>query len=446
MAGAYLLLAGLASALPLSGAVTLSAVLTGAAPWAVVLISLGFLFKAGALGLHLWVPEAYAESEDEATPFIAALVSKAPVVGLLFLLYHAADAWIGPASWRTILGWIGVLTALWGALMATFQEDAKKLLAYSSMGQIGYIVTALALSNYAGWVAGLYLAVNHVLYKGLLFLTIAGVIAKVKTRLMYQMGGLIKRMPLSFVAVLMSIIAVSGVPPLTGFGGKWMMYSALIEAGWTLQAGVAFFASAVAFLYLYRLIQTIFLGMPKNAHLEVKEVSLWRLVPMFMIIGAIMAVSSMPKLLLDPIMNLVGARFPATLHWEGDSLVGALGYWNGSAIMMATLGVFMVPLIWLLFRVKDVQVVKPFNIVFAGEKPERPETTHVAHNFFAHYRRALGFLVEPRAARFWSAVGEWIESVADWVRQWATGNGQTYAVQILLFVSVLYFFMRQTAL
>jgi len=154
----------------------------------------------------------------------------------------------------------------------------------------------------------------------------------------------------------------------------------------------------------------------------------------------------MPKLLVEPIMTLVGARFPATMHWEGSNLIGSLGNWNGNAIMMATMGVFMVPLLALLFRVRHVQKVKPFNIVFAGEKPESPQTAHVAYNFFAHYRRALGFLVEPRATRFWTAVGEWTDTLGDWVRQWATGNGQTYAVQILLFMSVLYFIMRQTAL
>jgi len=446
MVGAYLIMAGLAVAVTASGSPVLSVALAAAPGLSIVLISLGFLFKAGVLGLHIWVPGAYAEAEDDSTSFISALVSKAPLLGLLLLLYYAADAFIGPVDWRVVMGWVGVLTALFGALFATFQEDIKKLLAYSSMGQIGYIIAAIALSSYSGWVTALYLIVNHVLFKGLLFITAAGIIAKTHTRLMYQMGGLIKRMPLSFVAVLMSIIAVSGVPPLTGFGGKWMMYSALIESGWTLQAGVAFFASAVAFLYLYRLIHTVFLGMPKNEHLQVKEVSIWRLVPMFILIALIMGFSTMPKLLVEPIMTLVGARFPATMHWEGSNLIGSLGNWNGNAIMMATMGVFMVPLLALLFRVRHVQKVKPFNIVFAGEKPESPQTAHVAYNFFAHYRRALGFLVEPRATRFWTAVGEWTDTLGDWVRQWATGNGQTYAVQILLFMSVLYFIMRQTAL
>jgi len=80
---------------------------------------------------------------------------------------------------------------------------------------------------------------------------------------MYEMGGLIKKMPLSFISVLIMIIAVSGVPPLSGFGAKWLIYSSFIEKGWYLQAGVLFFASGVSFLYLYRIIHTIFLGQLK---------------------------------------------------------------------------------------------------------------------------------------------------------------------------------------
>jgi formate hydrogenlyase subunit 3/multisubunit Na+/H+ antiporter MnhD subunit len=144
--------------------------------------------------------------------------------------------------------------------MAVFQEDIKKLLAYSSMSQVGYIVMTVGLMSHLGWVTAIYLSFNHLFFKALLFLAIAGVISRVKTRNMYEMGGLIKKMPLSFISVLVAIIALSGVPPLSGFGSKWMMYTALIEKGWFYIAGLAFFASTVAFLYCFRLIHTIFLG------------------------------------------------------------------------------------------------------------------------------------------------------------------------------------------
>ncbi len=85
------------------------------------------------------------------------------------------------------------------------------------MGQVGYIVTAIAISSQIGWVSAGWMTVNHLLFKGLLFLAVAGLIYRTGTRLMYQMGGLDKNMPMTFVSVLIGIIAISGVPPLTGF-------------------------------------------------------------------------------------------------------------------------------------------------------------------------------------------------------------------------------------
>lgn len=92
-----------------------------------------------------------------------------------------------------VLGWIGALTALWGAFMAVFQEDIKPLLAYSSMGQIGYIVLAFAIMSHVGWTTALYLSITHLLFKAMLFLAVAGVILRTQTRKMYEMGASSKR-------------------------------------------------------------------------------------------------------------------------------------------------------------------------------------------------------------------------------------------------------------
>ena len=215
------------------------------------------MIKAGGLGVHIWLPGTYAESDDDFSAVLSAVVSKASMFGLLLvagLLGVRAEIGLNPAY---VLGWIGMLTAVLGAMMAIYQEDIKRLLAYSSMSQLGYIITAVALMSHLGWVAALYLAVNHFLFKAILFLAAAGVILRTGTRLMYRTGGLIKNMPFTFVAVLIGIIAMSGVPPLTGFGGKWLLFNALMDEGWYYLAALAFFSSAVAFLYLFRLIHSL---------------------------------------------------------------------------------------------------------------------------------------------------------------------------------------------
>jgi formate hydrogenlyase subunit 3/multisubunit Na+/H+ antiporter MnhD subunit len=339
-----------------------------------------------------------------------------------------------------VIGWLGLLTAFFGALLAIFQEDLKRMLAYSSMGQVGYIIAALATGTHLGWVAGGYLAVNHLLFKGLLFLVAAGVILRVGQREMYKMGGLIQNMPMSFVGMLVGIVALSGVPPLTGFGGKWLLLNALLEKGWYWQAGLAFFASAVAFLYLFRMIHTVFLGQRKRAHRDLREAPLALLIPQALLIAIILAISIQPNWLVGPLAAIMAGELPQTLVVHGSLVQSGLGYWDGFLIINVVGAVFVISLLMLLVlaRFMRVQRVKQFNIVFAAERPETPETTHYAYDFYRFYERALGFLIVPRATAFWNGVSEWSHSLGGGLRSFYTGNGQTYALYVLLYVVTLY--------
>jgi formate hydrogenlyase subunit 3/multisubunit Na+/H+ antiporter MnhD subunit len=443
LGSAFLILTGFAVAFAATGSIELAALGNAgeAVPIIFSLLALGFVIKAGAFGFHIWLPGAYTEADDDTTAILSAVMSKASIFGLVIVagqLGVRADIGLDPAY---VLGWIGMLTAVFGALMAVFQEDLKRLLAYSSMGQLGYIVAGIALMSHLGWVAALYMTVNHFLYKGVLFLAAAGIIYRTNTRLMYQMGGLIKNMPVTFVAVMMAIIAMSGVPPLTGFGGKWMLFNAMMDKGWYWLAALAFFSSAVAFLYMFRILQTVFLGQRKLAHKDLREAPAIVLVPQVVMLVVILVLSAYPKLLLDPLSAAVAPYVGGELVWQGLALQSHLGYWNAPMIMIIVGGVWAIPLIFLLLvsLTIKIQPVKQFNIVYAAERPHRPEDTHYAYRFFAHYDRAIGFLVKPRASAFWSAVSEWSHTLAASMRIFYTGNGQTYAFFILVYFVALYF-------
>jgi formate hydrogenlyase subunit 3/multisubunit Na+/H+ antiporter MnhD subunit len=403
-----------------------------------ILISLGFLVKSAALGLHLWIAGSYAKAEDDVSAFLSALLSKAGIFGFIVLLLAMGVPKTGSIDLSYILSWIGAFTALIGTMMAIYEEDAKRLLAYSSMGQVGYIILGLAIMSSLGWTAALFQMVNHFLIKGVLFLAIAGVIFRTGTSEMYKMGGLIKKMPWSFTAVMFGIIAISGVPPLTGFGAKWLLYNALIEKGWYLQTGMAFFASTVAFLYCFRLIHAIFLGQPKTEFRNVKEAPAWFLVPQYIFIMVIFLFSIFPKLLIGRISAVVDPLFGQSLVWDGNSVASSLGYWNATAIMTIVGVIFVVLAAGLFIKLPKIQKVKQFNIVFAAEKPETPELTHFAYEFFRPYRRAMGWMVRPYATRFWNGVTESALAVSDSLRKIYTGNGQTYIFHIILFAAVLF--------
>lgn len=445
LGAAFLILAGLLlmPELPLSYPLIwqISFVQIGLVP--LLLMLAGFLVKLGALGVHVWLPGAYSEAEDDATALISSVLSKAGIFGMVLVLGMSVKS-IGSGALPVTLGWIGVFTALGGALMAVFQEDVKKLLAYSSMSQLGYVVTGLSLMTHLGWMSALYLALTHMMFKALIFMAIAGVIYRTGTRKLYEMGGLIKKMPISFISVLMGIIAVSGVPPLTGFGSKWFTYTALIEQGRYLQTAVAFFSSAVAFLYLYKLIHTVFLGQPKPAQAHVKEAPVWFIIPQGVFIMLIMGASMFPNYITQPISKAIATLIPKPewLSWTGYNISIASpnlhAYWNGNLVMFVTMGVFMAPLIWLMLVIARPQKVKQFNIVYAAERPYKPWTTHVAYNMFAHYNKALGGWVKPRAVSFWNGVAEWSHSLSATFARLYTGNGQTYLLHIFLYTIVMF--------
>lgn len=445
LGGAYLIFAGFGLAHVGQGSYALQIITVAAFPvWTYTLLAIGFLTKTAALGLHIWLPGAHAEAESDVSPMVSGILLKAGAFGLilLFLLMGAEQA--EEHTLLYALGWLGAITALVGNLLAVFQEDAKRLLAYSSVGNLGYIVFALAFMTNVGWLTALTYSINHFMFKTLLFLAIGGVVMRVKTHNMYEMGGLIKRMPWSFIAVLIGIITLAGIPPLAGYAGKWLFYNAVLTKGWYFQGTIIFFAGTIAFLYCFKLIYSVFLGQPKDKFRRVKEVPVWYIVPQLILIVGIMIFSARPDLVLKPVGAMLSqsSYFPTDpLSWENVTASTDLGYWSGYKIMIVIGIMFVVLLSWLMLMSRKARKVKQFNMVYAAERPFKPETTHFSHNMFSHYYKALGFLSIPLATVFWNGVHDTAHRAADTLRRFYTGNGQTYLVHIVLYILVVYLIM-----
>ena len=258
---AFLVLAGFAGVAAVSGSTSLNALMTSGpdASIAFVFLAAGFLIKAGAIGVHVWLPGAYSEADDDFTAMLSGVVSKVAVFGLLMGTYLAIRSEVG-LELAHAMAWLGMLTTIAGAFMALRQTDFKCLLALSSMSQLGYIVTAIALMSHLGWVTALYLVANHMMVKGILFLAVAGIILRTGTRSFAETGGLARTMPITFGTVLVAIISMSGLPPLMGFGGKWLLLSAMMDKGWHLLAIAGIFATFLGFLYMIRFVGGLFFG------------------------------------------------------------------------------------------------------------------------------------------------------------------------------------------
>ncbi|WP_242222984.1 complex I subunit 5 family protein [Shinella zoogloeoides] len=424
LVSAFCLLAGFGAAASANGSLSLQALATAGpeATRAFMLLAIGFLIKAGAAGVHVWLPGAYAEADDDLSAMLSAVISKVAVFGLFMVTYLAirSDAGLEMAH---LMGWIGMATTIAGAVMALQQTDLKRMLGYSSMSQIGYIVTAIALMSHLGWVTAFYLVANHLMVKGILFLAAAAVILRTGTRQFDETGGLARSMPFTFALVLVALVSMSGLPPLAGFGGKWLLLSAMMDKGWYGLAVAGAIATFIGFLYMFRFGYSIFLGPKRHARDVVAEAPLALLIPQVLLAAAIFLLSFFPKLVMDPVSAAIDPYFASTLVWKGMSLETIYGYWNPLPVMAVSVGIAAV-------------LLAIFLLVYKTARG-RGTSDGTAH-FFAFYRRAFAPLGIPLATRLWDGVCDATIGTAGLVRRVYTGNGQTYVLHVLYYVLALY--------
>jgi len=195
----------------------------------------GLMAKIGLIPLHSWVPEAYGESPTMASSLLSGAASKIGV----YMLFRLFMYFLPPVFvWGIVLSVFGTATLIYGTLNALRQYDSKRLLAYHSMGQLGYVVLAIGASIYlasyqpcnallstVAAAAALYHAFNHSLFKTLLFMSAGAAEYALNERSLDLLGGLGRMMPLTSLVALIASFSISGLPPFNGFVSKWMIYS-----------------------------------------------------------------------------------------------------------------------------------------------------------------------------------------------------------------------------
>jgi formate hydrogenlyase subunit 3/multisubunit Na+/H+ antiporter MnhD subunit len=429
LTAAFFLLCAFAVLQAQTGSVSLSALRTAGPESApvFVLLATGLLIKAGAVGVHVWLPGAYGEADDDVSALLSAVISKVAIFGLVLGTYVAIRSDVR-LNLALALGWIGMLTTLVGAMLAVREEDLKRMLAYSSMSQLGYIVAAVALMSHLGWVTALYLVANHLMVKGILFLVAAAIILRTGKRLIGELGGLARVMPVTFATAAIAIVAMSGLPPLAGFGGKWLLLSAMMEKRWYAPALMTLLATFVGFVYMARFIQAIFFGPRKATHDAPMEAPITLLIPQILLIAGIFLMSFFPKLLIGPVSQAIDPTFASTLVWQGMSLEMIYGYWNPLPVMAFAIIVsgILFGLFWLLQRSGWWRATA--NVESGGARSSLYEV----------FKTVFAMLTPPWAGAVWGGLTAATTAAAERIRMIYTGNGQTYNLYILYYFLVLY--------
>jgi formate hydrogenlyase subunit 3/multisubunit Na+/H+ antiporter MnhD subunit len=298
---------------------------------AFILLVIGAISKAGSMPFHSWIPDA---AEDAPLPFMAIFpASLEKLLGIYFLARICLEMFkLTPDSWLSVLLMIiGGVTIFLAVAMALVQKNYKKLLSYHAISQVGYMILGIGTAIPIGIVGGLFHMLNNALYKSCLFLTAGAVEKQVGTTDLEKLGGLVKKMPWTFVLFAVAALSISGVPPFNGFFSKEMIYHAARERGvvFYIVAVAGSFLTAASFL---KLGHAVFLGKPRQEHQAVKEAPVVMLVPMGILAVTCIIFGIFNYLPLNNfIQPILGAGF------AGHSLAGASSDWVLVAITLAVL-------------------------------------------------------------------------------------------------------------
>ncbi len=385
---------------------------TGA--WAGVIFAaalIGFGTKAGLVPLHIWLPEAHPVAPSHVSALMSGAMIKTGIYGLLRVL-----TFLGPPQpwWGWVLLGIGLVSGLLGVLSALAQHNLKRLLAYSSVENVGIVAMGLGLGLLClhadmpavaalGFCGALLHALNHAIFKGLLFLGAGSVLHATGTGELDRMGGLIKRMPVTGATFMVGAAAISGLPPLNGFVSEFLVYAAGFAAvmstggpvwsGLAVVAGLALIGGLAAACFV-KAFGIVFLGTPRGpeaqkAH-EAPPAMQAAMVTLALLCVAIgLSAPAMIQIILPVTAQLVPDIYPVI----PAVLIGLLGWITPCAIFIIVCALL---LLWLRGRLLGRRRVKQGETWGCGYTRSSPRVQYTASSFSQPIEGMFASVLRPR--------------------------------------------------
>jgi multicomponent Na+:H+ antiporter subunit D len=250
-------------------------------------LTVGIALKAAVFPLHYWLPGAYAYAPSVVSALLAGTATKVAVYLLLrFIMIFGADfAYVALPLGATlaVLAAVGILIASSSAIL---QNDAKRLLAFSSVAHLGYIILGIGLGNDSGVTGGILHMFNHALAKGAVFLAMGAVMLQIGSTHINKLRGLGRIMPWTMAGFTAAGLSLIGVPLTAGFISKWYIVTAAIDRGWWPLALVMVASSILAVFYIWRIIDAVYFSAPGPGNEAIKEAPLIMLAPLWVLAGA----------------------------------------------------------------------------------------------------------------------------------------------------------------
>lgn len=264
--GGLSLLLGVINTFELAGSVGLDQVglitePTGMALATFVAFLIGFGMKAGMFPLHVWLPDAHPVAPAPASALLSGIMLKTGAYGMFRVIFHVfSPQLLQETNWIFIITVLAIITILLGSAVALTQYDLKRRLAYSSIGQMGYVMLGMSILTEHAIIGSIFHIFSHAFMKGCLFLCAGAIIVKTGNRDIRQMGGMGIKMPVTMVAFTTAALAMIGIPPLNGFLSKWNLALGALDQGVPLYVIVLLISSLMNGLYYLPIIINAFFG------------------------------------------------------------------------------------------------------------------------------------------------------------------------------------------
>ena len=356
-----------------------------------ICLLIGFGTKAGLIPLHIWLPEAHPAAPSHISALMSGVMIKTAIYGILRCVFNFLSPF--PYWWGLILAVVATLTAILGIIYASNESDIKRLLAFSSIENMGIILLPIGIGMVffsfnqkelamLAIIAGLLHAVNHSVFKGLLFLSAGAIISVVHTRNLEKMGGLIKSIPQVAFFFLVGSLAISAFPPLNGFISEWFIFQSLllsfnldscpVKVIAPLCAALLGFTGAICATTFIKVFSGAFLAMPRSHQAShTHEVSLTMKLGMGILTALCFALGIMPYYVIKLLKNSVAYMFKSSNELELSHLnkyifslgIGIVPFAEMSPIFIFIFFIFLFGLVY-------------FLVSFSGSRmPVRKEET-----------------------------------------------------------------------
>ncbi len=330
-----------------------------------IIFFIGFGMKSGLFPMHIWLPEAHPAAPSHVSAIMSGVMIKTGIYGILRLLQAIDHDTELLYSIGLIVLLSGIITGLWGVILAAMQNDIKRLLAYSSIENIGVILIGLGIAavghaagsnliGMCGMCGALLHVVNHSLFKTMLFFSAGNIYSRMHTTAMNQMGGLAKHMPVTAILMLFATLAICALPPLNGFVSELLIYIGMFngvsdghEVLYSIGGIIALsLIGGIVVLAFSKLYGVVFLGSPRLTHVaESTEVDSQRIVAMALPAVFILIIGLLPQYAIRPIALVAEAV-------TGNSSVVAIGSFIPTLTTLSYVGVILILVVALLYVIK----------------------------------------------------------------------------------------------